>query len=98
MASGSSTTTTSRKVSEKKDGTPIHVGDKLVWWENYRNRWKFGRVIVDEQEIVFIQGADQTFNQLEWAVAEGRIKPHHIFVLNREDFLKSHELEYIRNG
>lgn len=97
MGSGSSTTTTShnRKVAEKKDGTPIHVGDTLVWYEQYRDVWRSGEVVLGKEKHPHIQGTGWWFNQLVIDVAEGRIKPEHIVVVNREDVLKRHETEYV---
>lgn len=113
MGSGSNTHTTLHKlqttgqtISKTASQTPIKTGDWLFWYENYRNEWNGGRVVeadkvfggADEEETVYpIQGTDWILNELEWAVAEGRIKSSHVFNLDRDGDFKNHEIRYIKS-
>lgn len=113
MGSGSNTHTTLHKlqttgqtISKTASQTPIKTGDWLFWYENYRNEWNGGRVVeadkvfggADEEETVYpIQGTDWILNELEWAVAEGRIKSNHVFNLDRDGDFKNHEIRYIKS-
>lgn len=113
MDSGSNTHTTLHKlqttgqtVSKTASQTPIKTGDWLFWYENYRNEWNGGRVVeadevfggADEEETVYpIQGTDWILNELEWAVAEGRVKSNHVFNLDRDGDFKNHEIRYIKS-
>ena len=111
MDSGSNTHTTLHKlqttgqtVSKTASQTPIKTGDWLFWYENYRNEWNGGRVVEadnlfdgPENDCYPIQGTDWTVNELEWAVAEGRVKSNHVFNLDRDGDFKNHEIRYIKS-
>lgn len=109
MASGSNTITTSddlpnpdEVVSETADGVPMCRGDSLFWYETYRDMWNGGVLHEVENGLddpnfgcFQISGSGWSLEELSWAVAEGRVKQNHLFVLNRDDFLKSHEIDYL---
>ena len=111
MDSGSNTHTTLHKlqttgqtVSKTASQTPIKTGDWLFWYENYRNEWNGGRVVEadnlfdgPENDCYPIQGTDWILNELEWAVAEGRVKSNHVFNLDRDGDFKNHEIRYIKS-
>lgn len=95
MANGSSTTTTfDKKTWRTKRGTRISEGDYLFWYENYRNLWDGGRVFENEFGIE-IYGTGWSMSEFSWAVAEGRIDEDHVFVLNKTELFKNHEIQYI---
>jgi hypothetical protein len=95
MESGSNTATTSDKTWKTERGTEISEGDYLFWYENYRNLWDGGRVFENEFGMYGIYGTGWSMSEFSWAVAEGRIKSNHIFVLNKTDLFKSHEVQHI---
>jgi hypothetical protein len=95
MVTGSNTATTSDKISETARGTDVYVQDYLFWYENYRDLWEGGRVFEDESGVCGIYGTGWSMSEFSWAIAEGRVKENHVFVLNKTDFFKNHEVQYI---
>lgn len=95
MGSGSNTHTTSDKISETSRGTDVCVQDYLFWYENYRDLWDGGYVFEDESGVCGIYGTGWSMSEFSWAIAEGRIDSSHVFVLNKTDFFKNHEVRYI---
>jgi hypothetical protein len=95
MVTGSNTATTSDKVTKTARGTDVYVEDYLFWYENYRDMWDGGYVFEDESGVCGICGTGWSMSKFSWAVAEGRIKESHVFVPNKTDFFKGHEIECI---
>jgi len=113
MASGSSTHTTLHKlqttgqtVSKTASQTSIKTGGWLFWYEEYRSQWSGGQIVeadkvfggADKKETCYpIRGSDWMLDELEWAVAEGRVKSNHVYNLDRDDDFKNHEVRYIKS-
>jgi hypothetical protein len=57
--------------------------------------WGGGRVFEDESGVYGIYGTGWSMSEFSWAVAEGRIDSIHVFVLNKTNFFKNHEIQYI---
>lgn len=92
-----------KTIAKLEDGTPIKVGDFVFFHGEYNGIWNGGEIIVTEasaidKEAYLISGTEWDITELEWAIAEGRIRSHHIFNLSRQNPFTNHEISYIKSS